>query len=403
MNLHPLLFLALTGPLLAQDGFPFSSADDYWRGALRPSLETIFWSGDTPRSGLVDTPDDSFLAPRFSLALDAAAGEQFFFHTTARWDRGFDQGNEPDGQARLDEIFLRVRPLSDERLEFQIGKFATVFGAWVSQHDFDDDPFLLAPLSYGQGIGVQNYLPAALTPTAIAARANGTAPAFSQLSKQGWASQLWGPSYATGASVSGSIQRFDYAAEVKSSGLSSHSDEWESETGDFSAPTFTGRLGFRPDAAWAFGTSASYGSYLAEDAEALLPAGTDRGDLAQTTLGLDARWAHRDWIITGEIIGTEYETLEAGDLRTLGWFLGTRYKAAPGVWLAGRFGQLLSNEITSPMGDSIPWTPDVWRAELAAGWRINSHILLKANYAFTHSDDDTAGENLLGMGIGLKW
>ena len=224
----------------------------------------------------------------------------------------------------------------------------------MGQHDFYDDPFLLAPLSYGQCIGVQNYLLGALTPTAIAGRANGTAPPFSQLSKQNWASQLWGPSYASGASVSGSVGRFDYAAELKSSGLSSYAKEWDNDLGDFSAPTFTGRFGFRPDAAWSLGTSASYGSYLAADAEALLPAGTNRRDLAQTTVGLDARWALRDWIVTSEIIGTEYQTLEAGDLRTLGWFLGTRYKAAPGVWIAGRIGQLLSNEITAPTGDSIP-------------------------------------------------
>jgi len=48
----------------------------------------------------------------------------------------------------------------------------------------------------------------------------------------------------------------------------------------------------------------------------LLPPGTDRGDLDQTSLGLDVRWAHHDWIISGEVVVSEFETLAAGDLRT---------------------------------------------------------------------------------------
>jgi hypothetical protein len=403
MKLTAFFLTFLSCQAFCQDGFEFSLADEHLRFAIRPSLETTFWTGDSPKSGLVDVENDAFLAPRLSLGLDAAAGERYFFHATVRADRGFDVGNEPDGQVRVDEIFLRLKAWDDERLNFQIGKSPTVFGAWVNQHDFYDDPFLLAPLSYGQVIGVQSFLPAALSPAAIAARANGSAPPFSALSKQSWASQLWGPVYATGASVFGSVDRLDYAFEVKSSGLSSHSEQWEDDLGDFSAPTFTGRVGYRPDAAWAFGASASFGSYLAEDVETLLPSGSDRDDLAQTTLGLDVRWSHRDWILSGEIIGSEYETLEAGDLRTLGWFFQARKKVAPGIWLAGRFGQSISNEITAPSGESIPWTPDVWRAEIAAGWRVNAHTLLKANYAFTHSDDEAAGENLLGVGVGLQW
>lgn len=403
MKLRALLFPGLASAALAQDGFQTASADGYFRFALRPSVEAVLWAGDLPAAALVDITDEPFLAPRLTLQLDAAAGDQFFLHATARWDRGFDAGNEPDGEFRFDELFLRYRPLGDERLALQAGKFPTVFGAWVQQHDFYDDPFLLAPLPYSQIIGVQERVPGALSPAAIAARAAGTALPISQLSKQNWASQLWGPVYATGISVSGSLEHFDYALEVKSSGLSSHADQWSEDAGDFSAPTLTARAGYRPDAAWAFGVSASRGSYLAAQAERLLPPGVDRSDLAQTTLGMDVRWAHHDWIVTGEVVASEYETLRAGDLRALGWFVSARWKAAPGFWLSGRFGQMFSNEVTTPAGGTVPWTPDVWRAECAAGWRLNPHTLLKANYAYTHSDDDRAGEHLFGMGLGVQW
>ncbi len=404
MMLRPLLLVVVaTLPAWAQDGFQFSSPDNLVRIGLRPSIEALFWKGDDPAQGLIDIPDASFLAPRLSLALDAAIGEHLFFHANGRWDRGFDVGNEPDGEVRLDEIFLRVRAFDDERLNFQAGKFPTFFGAWVSQHDFYDDPFLLAPLPYGQNIGVQSRVPGAVAPAPIAARVKGTAPPISQLSKQNWASMLWGPVYAWGASVSGSMGKFDYAVEVKDSGLSTHADQWFDDAADFSAPTFTGRLGYRPDAAWAVGISASHGSYLAQEADDLLLSGTDRGDLSQNALGVDARWSHHDWILSGEIIASEFETLAAGDLRTLGWFLQARYKAAPGIWLSTRIGQSVANQTTAPDGKDVAWTPDIWRAELGAGWRINPHLLMKANYAYTHSDDASAGEHLFGLGVGLQW
>ena len=37
------------------------------------------------------------------------------------------------------------------------------------------------------------------------------------------------------------------------------------------------------------------------------------------------------------------------------------------------------------------------------GWRINPHLLLKANCAYTHSEDESAGEHLFGLGVGLQW
>ena len=373
------------------------SAEEAFRFDLRPSIEAVVWSGDRPYAALMESDDPVFFAPRLGLDVDASAGDHWFFHAAARVDRGFDPGWQEDGDFRFDEIMLRWRACDDQRLNVQVGRFATVFGAWQAQHDFFDDPFLLAPLPYSQIIGIQTRDPAALSPAAIESRATGASPPVSALSKDKWASMIWGPSYGTGASVFGSTERFDYAAEIKNSGLSSHPDSWEDN--GFDDPSFTARFGYRPDAAWAFGVSASHGPWMEEDVP-----GFDRGDFKQTTLGLDGRWAHRDFMVTGEIILTEFETPSAGDLRAASWFLGARWKAAPGFWLATRFGQILANEADGPAGSEVPWQPDVWRAELGCGWRITPTVLAKAGYSFTHTDhDDEAGEHLLGTGIGWRF
>ena len=65
----------------------------------------------------------------------------------------------------------------------------------------------------------------------------------------------------------------------------------------------------------------------------------DRNDLMQNTVGLDVRWAHRDLIVSGEAIVSEFETPDSDDLRVAAAFVQARWKLSPGVWLATRFGR----------------------------------------------------------------
>jgi hypothetical protein len=383
--------------VLAQDGWVITPEDTPFRLDFRPSLETVVWASDRPAPAFFESDDSAFIAPRLLLDVDGSVGESWFGHMSVSVDRGFDPIGDEDGEIRLDEIFLRWQAFEDQRLNLQIGRFATVFGASQAGHDFFDNPFMLSPLPYSQIIGINTRNPAAVSAAAIAARAAGTAPPVASLEKGNWASAVWGPVYATGASVSGSTAHFDYAAEVKNSMLSSHPDSWRGN--GFGDPSWALRLGYRPDAAWAFGVSGSRGPWLEDSVP-----GIDRGDFQQTTLGLDGRWAHGRMLVTGEVILSEFETPDAGDLRTASWFVGGRYKVSPGVWLATRFGQTFANDAKSPAGADVPWQADVWRAEIAAGWQVTPSLLLKAGYAFTHTDDGgDSGEQLAGVGVGWQF
>lgn len=389
------LLLPFTAALAcAQDGIILGPEDGTFQIDIRPSLEAVIWSGDTPAPALLGYDDDAFFAPRFSLDVDAAAGENFTFHSSTRWDRGFDAGSAPDGELRIDEAFLRWRVFDDQRLNFQIGKYASFFGAWSGQHDFFDDPFLLAPLPYSQLIGVSPTSPA--NPLNTGGPGGGALP-LSMLQKDQWASMAWGAGYGIGGGAFGSTEHFDYALEVKNSALSTHPDTWQEI--NFSHPTVTARVGYRPDATWAFGLSASRGAWPEVNA-----VGVDRDDLIQTSLGLDVRWARHDWIVSGEVVLTEFETAGSGDLQAASWFVQARYKVSPGVWLAARVGQMLANDAVGPGGAAFAWQSDVWRAEIGGGWRIRPNVLLKAGYTFTHTEDDpVAGEHLWGTGIGWRF
>lgn len=391
-----LAFLSLSAAAAwAQDGITFGPAEGPFKLDVRTSLEAVVWAGDTPPPAQQEYEGDVFLAPRLSIDIDAAAGDHWLLHATPRIDRGFDAGSSPDGAIRLDLVFLRWRVGDDQRLNFQIGKYPSVFGAWSCQYDFSNDPFLLAPLPYSQIIGVNTAVPSA-TPFGVSTGGPGALP-LSLRSKDQWASMLWGPGYGTGAEVFGASEHFDYAVEIKNTALSAHPDSWPEL--DFAYPTFSGRLGYRPDAAWAFGVSASRGPWPESN-----EAGVDRGDLIQNSLGFDARWAHHDLIVSGEVVFSQFETLTTSDLRAASLYVQARWTARPGMWLAARFGQLLANNVSVPGGADFSWQSDVWRAEIGSGWRITSNLLLKVDYSFTHTaDDPAAGEHLFGTGLGWRF
>ena len=114
-------------------------------------LESYFL--EQPAPGLIYTPNDFLFNPRLTLFLDASVGTHFYLFVQARVDRGFDPANE-QAEARADEYFLRYTPLDNSRVNFQIGKFATVVGNWVPRHDSWQNPFINAPLPYENLTGI---------------------------------------------------------------------------------------------------------------------------------------------------------------------------------------------------------------------------------------------------------
>ena len=392
---------AFRSNLFALFAIPTSAIADDW--SISGSFETTLWLSDDVPAAFLEFDDGAFIDPRLSVSFDYSSDPRFFFHATLRADRGFDPGAEPDGDIRLDELSLLYRPDGTNALNLQLGKFPTVVGNWVPTHNYYEDPFLLPPLPYSAINGVNLNNPANNSPTAIQTRSNVSGSTIHSF-KENWASIIWGPAYSNGFSVFGSSERFDYAFEIRNASLGAQPSEWDIGEGDFSTPTLSARLGYRPDAAWALGISASYGHYLNPGAEDVLGPGSDREDFTQTLLGLDLRWAHRGWIVSGEAFFTQYKTLHE-DFRSFSYYLQSRYKIAPGLWFAARFGQTRSNEVSIPSGGQTSWSPDITRAELGLGWRITRDTLIKAQYAHTDITNNvsTPAEDLFAFSFGWRF
>lgn len=343
-------------------------------GAL---LDAETFLTDSPAPGLLFSDDEVFFNPRATLMLDVNLGTQVLASVQARFDRGFDPGSREDGDARLDEYLVRWTPLDSPVFNLQAGKFATVFGNWVPRHLSWENPFITAPVPYENVLGIADHA-APLTRGAFLNRK--TVPD----KKRDWLPVLWGPSYAHGASVFGRVEQFDYAFEIKSASISSRPYAWDATHVEWDAPTLTGRLGYGPNAAWNFGASFSSGAYMLADPQQTLPRGTDRGDFTQDTLGFDFRYAHHHFELWGELMLSRFEVPRVGDADTLTYYLEAKYKLTESLFLAARWNQQFFDDVATGKGGEAAWDRDLFRADLAVGYRFNRHVQAKLQYSYGH-------------------
>ena len=359
---------------------------DNLRARLSGTLDLEIYHFEQPAPGLINSDIDTLFNPRLTLFLDTQIGSQIYFFAQSRLDRGFDPSNH-GAQVRLDEYALRVTPWTDGRLTVQIGKFATVVGNWVPRHLSWENPFVNAPLIY------ENVTPIRDKSAPVSPLDFIYGPYYYE--KYAFNPVIWGPSYASGISVSGRLGRFDYAVEMTNSSLSSRPESWNVTESGFENPTFSTRLGFRPNEAWNFGLSASEGAYFRREAEPTLPPGRDIGDYREFVLGQDASFAWRHLQVWAEFYEARFEVPRVGDADTFAYYIEAKYKFTPQFFGALRWNQQLFGNVSNSYGQSVRWSQDLDRIDIAATYRFTPHMQLKLQYGFQHETTGSHDENHL--------
>lgn len=363
----------------------WSAFDGNLRVRLSGLADLEVYSTPQPPPGLLFTDHYSLVNPRLSLFLDAQITPYVYAFVQARLDRGFDPSDEK-ADMRLDEYALRVSPWEDGRFTVQVGKFATVVGNWVERHTSWDNPFVTAPLPYENLTGIWDSAAPADGDTLLywanVVREDHAGSTNEYSDKYLRLPVIWGPSYASGVSVSGRVGKFDYAAEMKNSPLSSRPEAWDATAVDFDHPSFNGRLGFRPNAAWNLGFSVGHGPYLLPEAAPSLPAGRGIGDYKQTVLAQDISFAWHHFQLWAEVYESRFEVPHVGQADTLAYYLEAKYKFTPQFYGALRWNQQFFNKIESEEYGNTPWGDDVWRIDAALGYRFSAHTQLKFQYSF---------------------
>ena len=397
---HILIFILLISSLKAQmplewldENLTLSSVDGEWRADVSGLLDLEAYMPEDQALGLVETNDEVFFNPRLTLLLDLQMTSHWRAHVQMRTDRGFDPGFALDGQTRLDEYFVEWKPLESDVLNIRVGKFATAFGAWTQRRLSWDNPFVTAPAAYSDMLPITDKVAAPLA--GFMDRRN--APE----NRQTWVRILWGPSYASGVSIFGRSQHFDYALEVKNAAVSSRPEAWDVAQNGWDSTTYTGRLGWRPAPEWSFGTSFSHGPYMLEESQPMLPAGRSYRDYDQTTFGVDASYAHGSWQLWGELMTSRFEVPNVGGVRVVSGFIEAKRKVGAMTWLAVRWNQSWFGDIP---GTSREWDRDGWRLDLALGHRLSRNLQAKLQYSLAErTGRDQEGDHLLVAQVTLRF
>jgi hypothetical protein len=363
-------------------------------------LEGYFIDQRSP--ALIDADRGILFNPRLSIFLDVNWTKHLYFFGQLRVDRGFDPA-DADADVRLDEYLLRYTPFDDSRINFQIGKFATVVGNWVPRHLSWDNPFINAPLPYEHLTSIWDSEGAAGVDDLfewghVREYDNGD---YSDKYKR--LPIIWGPSYGTGFAVTGSLGKFDYAAEIKNSALASHPDSWDATNVGFDNPTFSGRIGFRPSEIWNFGFSVSAGPYLLPEAAPTLPMGSSIGDYRELVLAQDVSFAWHHFQLWAEFFETRFEVPNVGNTDTFAYYVEAKYKITPQLFAALRWNQQLFGTVVDD-GNDVQWGNDVWRVDAAVGYRFTNYLQGKVQYSFTHEEIRLQqGEQLVAVQLTLKF
>jgi hypothetical protein len=371
------------------DALTGSWLHDEVRARLSGALDLEGYHFSPPTPGLILTDRRDLFNPRLSLCLDTQIGPRVYVFVVARADHGFDP-SDGGPQVRLDEYALRLALGRAGRAGLQIGKFATVVGNWMPRHNAWDNPFITAPLPYENLTGVwdSDAVRSGRTLLVWAGVSPRPSAGGKLLDKYVSLPIIWGPSYTSGAAFFGGVGKFDYAVELKNAALSSRPEVWDTAQTQWQHPTYSGRLGFRPDARWNLGFSASTGSYLRSLATPTLTAGYSLDDYRETVLGQDIGFAWHYFQFWSEVYRARFQIPRVGFADTTAYYLEAKLKFTPQFFGALRWNQQLFATVRDNNGSSRPWGRDVWRSDLGFGYRFTPHTQFKVQYSWQHEDAD---------------
>lgn len=367
-----------------------SAFQDAVRARVSGTLDLEGFELKEPAPSLIYTDHRAFFNPRLSLFLDAQLGSYVYLFAESRADRGFDPA-EGGARMRLDEYAVRITPGDSGAFNFQAGKFATVVGNWVSRHASWDNPFITAPLPYENLTGIWDTDAARSGSMLLAWAGVHPKPSLGgeYLDRSRSVPVIWGPSYASGASVFGRLGKVVYALEVKNAALSSRPGLWDLTQDLWRHPTVSGRLGYAPNEMWNLGFSASEGSYLRPTAAPTLAPGRGLGDYREIVLAQDFSFAWHHFQAWAELYEARFAIPAVGHADTLAYYAEAKLKFTPQFFGSVRWNQQLFSSVPDGRGGSAQWGRDVWRIDIGPGYRFTPHIQLKLQASLQHENADS--------------
>jgi hypothetical protein len=261
---------------------------------------------------------------------------------------------------------------------FKAGQLSSAFGAFPLHYDDIDNPLLDQPLSYIQTLTVRNdQLPCGVKDLLAQGYGFVWNGCGGQTGPAGGLTpiRLYGlPGFEAEISSHLADARVQVTAASPANPLGvSHAAQyaqWVAGAG------YTIRQGLR------VGISGFRGPYLAPELAPLLPAGTSLRSFPASGLGLELQWAYGHWNVSGEWQRLQYDypgfTQAPSVIST---YAEAKRVLTPRLYVAARVGWLKPGGAADFTGVSTnQFAPSIGSYELAGGWWLNRHQLLKASY-----------------------
>lgn len=362
-----------------------SDGNVFFRAGGEVELVAFGADADTGAPGFffMEPAKDMQFSPRLALKADLFVGNRFLAAVTFRYDDGVHPGlaefYTENTKARWDIYFARYA-LIPGSLEIQAGRYTPFIGTFMERVHGWDSALISYPVAYEMVTSISDAF-APGSRQGFVNRAN--LPGFGKALV--WVPIFWAPLYTQNASLFGTYRGVEYAFNVQNSAPSSRGFAWED---DFSVPTFSGRIGHRPNAAWRYGVSFSHGPYLRDGAQPSLPPGADYEDFAQSVVGIDLAWEGGPWQVWSEFWWSNFEVPRVPeDPKIWSYFIEAKRKLGAQWWLAARWNHEFYNKISTPSGEQ-KWDNELHRADVGFGFKPSRHLLLKAQYSWLHHDAD---------------
>jgi len=272
-------------------------------------------------------------------------------------------------------------------LAIKAGQLVSVFGSFPLRYDDMDNPVLDQPLSYITMMPIrtdqlvcgtadllrQHYGSVSGSCGGAAGRGGGLTPVT-----------LYG---LPGVQAEISLRQFDARLQV-TSGSPAYPANWR----DFHQyAQWTAGMGYTIRQGFRVGASVFTGPYLESDVAADLPHGATVRDFPATGMGLDGQWARGRWSVFGEWQRIRFDMPHF----VVSPSIDTGYGEAksiltPRIYVAGRIGWLRPGRVTDTAGVTAGrFAPTLTSYELAGGFWLNRHQLLKASYSWLFSAGQT--------------
>ena len=294
--------------------------------------------------------------------------------------------------------FVRLAPLTENKLWIQAGKIPQPFGAFPERWYPFANPLIGDPFMYSYVTSLRpDNIPAG-PDDLLSQRGNGLSPQFRG---GGNAAGFTGVpmieifKWAAGGVSYGSVGPFEWLAGATSGTLSNPGGVDEGD-----GAQLIGRARYRPSPAFNAGISAASGRWLDDVVEDSL-GDQALGSFKQTGIGGDFNYARGHLILYGEAAWSRWDVPKIADpVDALSAFLESRYRLLPGLYLAGRLDRLTFSDITSSSGQSEPWEFPVTRIEIGTGYSWERHVILKVVGQFNRYDEATElDENVIAFQV----